>query len=75
MLPPLVLLTTGLSLVIGLWAASLSVGDHDAGPVLPFFIPISMFLSPISDPLSLIADRWRPMAALNPLCEIMANVI
>jgi lipopolysaccharide transport system permease protein len=74
MFPPLVLLTAALSLGIGLWAASLSVRYRDVRHVLPFFMQIWMFLSPIIYPLSLIPHRWRWLAALNPLCGIIENL-
>jgi lipopolysaccharide transport system permease protein len=74
MFPPLVLVTAMLTLGIGLWAAALNVRYRDVRHLLPFFIQIWMFLSPIIYPLAIIPERWRWLAALNPLVGIIENV-
>jgi lipopolysaccharide transport system permease protein len=74
MFPLLILLTAALALGIGLWAAALNIRYRDVRHLLPFFIQVWMFLSPIIYPLSLVPQRWRWLAAFNPLYGIIENI-
>jgi lipopolysaccharide transport system permease protein len=74
MVPVLVMLTAVLALGIGLWVAALTVRYRDFRHLLPFTIQIWMFLSPIIYPMSLVPEKWRWLAALNPLCGIIENI-
>jgi len=74
MFPPLLLLTATLCLGLGVWAAALNVRYRDVRHVLPFFLQVWMFLSPIIYPLSLLPPRWQRVAALNPLYGIIENI-
>ena len=47
---------------------------RDFRHLLPFAIQIWMFLSPIIYPVSFIPEKWRWLAALNPLCGIIENI-
>ena len=74
MFPPLVFLTAVLTLGMGLWTAALNVRYRDIRHLLPFVIQVWMFLSPIIYPLSMVPQRWRWLAALNPLCGIIDSI-
>ena len=74
MFPVLVVVTVVLTLGLGMWAAALNVRYRDVRHVLPFFLQVWMFLSPIIYPLSILPPRWRSFAALNPLYGIIENM-
>ena len=71
MLLPLVVLTTTLSLGVGILFAALNVKYRDVRYALPFLIQIWMFVSPIIYPSSLIPQEKRWIIMLNPLSGIV----
>jgi lipopolysaccharide transport system permease protein len=64
---PLVLLALG----IGMIFSSLNVKYRDVKYAIPFFIQLWMFASPIIYPLSNLPERYRTIAAINPLTGII----
>ena len=73
MLLPLILLTTLLSLGVGIWFSALNVKYRDVRYALPFLIQVWFFLSPIIYPSSLVPEEWRWLPALNPLTGIIES--
>jgi len=67
MLPVLVILTSLLSVGIGMWMSALNVKYRDIRYALPFLIQLGMFATPIIYPSSLVPEKWRWLIALNPL--------
>lgn len=67
MLPVLVVLTSLLSVGIGMWMSALNVKYRDIRYALPFLIQLGMFATPIIYPSSLVPEKWRWLIALNPL--------
>jgi lipopolysaccharide transport system permease protein len=65
---PLVLLQlAALSLGAGLWMTSLTVKYRDFVHLSAFLIQLWMFATPVIYPFSQIPERWRFIAALNPM--------
>ena len=56
---------------VTLWTSALSVRYRDARYVLPFFIQIWLFVSPVAYPASMVPDRWRLLYALNPMATVV----
>jgi len=70
-LPLFVLLTVVTSLGTGLWLAALNVSYRDVRFLLPFFIQLWMFLTPIAYPSSLLPASWRTVYSLNPMVGVV----
>lgn len=73
-LPFAVLLTLITSLGLGLFLTSLNVKYRDVRYILPFFIQLLMFITPIIYPLSIVSERNRIIMAINPLASVVEMV-
>ena len=71
LLPVLVLLLLLLALAVGLGMAALNVRYRDVRHALPFAIQLWLFATPVIYPASLVPQRWRWVAALNPLSGLI----
>lgn len=67
---PIFLLLVIFSSALGILLSALNVKYRDIRFALPFLIQIWLFASPIIYPASLIPEKWRFVAALNPLTGI-----
>jgi lipopolysaccharide transport system permease protein len=59
---------------LGLFASSLNVRFRDVRYVLPFFIQILLFLSPVIYPTSITSSTNRVILALNPMTGVIETV-
>lgn len=68
-------LFAGLAAIItlagGLWISALYVKYRDVGHILPMFIQLGMFVSPIMYPVSKVPESWRAIYALNPVVSVV----
>lgn len=62
--------TTGL----GLWLSALNVSYRDVRYIVPFFIQLWMFASPVAYPSSLVPEEWRLVYGLNPMVGVVDGV-
>ncbi len=72
-LPLLVVLVTMLALGVGTLISALNVKYRDVGMMLPVFVQLWMFVSPILYPLSLVPERWQGIYMWNPLVGIITG--
>src|SRR5882724_5696071 len=70
MILPLIVITTLVTLGVGIWVSALNVKYRDVRYALPFLIQVWFFLTPIIYPASLVPKEWRWLLALNPLTGI-----
>jgi lipopolysaccharide transport system permease protein len=70
-LPVLILHAIGLTLGVMFFIAALSVRFRDLSYLVPFFIQLGFFVSPIGYLSSLVAVKWRLIYALNPMTGII----
>jgi len=70
-LPALVLLALITAVGISLWLSALNVRYRDIQHLVPFLVQIWLFATPIAYPSSLLAERWRPLYALNPMVGVV----
>jgi lipopolysaccharide transport system permease protein len=70
-LPGLVLLAMGAALGIGIWLAALNVRYRDVKHIVPFFLQVSLFVTPVAYPISLVPERWRWLYSLNPMTSVV----
>lgn len=79
LLLPLLLLIVFLTATgLGLFLAALNVKYRDVRYILPFFIQLMMFLTPVIYPTTIIADRHKWILAVNPLTaviEVIRNLL
>lgn len=69
-LPLLVLLTWFLATGIGFWLSAINVKYRDVGFIMPFFIQLMMYMTPVIYPVS-IAPNYKHILALNPMTGII----
>ncbi len=70
-IPPLVVLTAGLALGVGLWLGPINVRFRDVKHTVPFLLQIWMYASPVIYPLSIIPENVRGLYSLNPMVGII----
>src|SRR3954447_2775837 len=71
LLPFLMALTWLLALGAGLWLSALNVKYRDISFIVPFFIQVGLFVTPIVYAFALVPDAVQPFYALNPLVGIL----
>lgn len=71
MVIPLVLATIFTALGVGMLISALNVAYRDFRYILPFFVQIWMFLTPVIYPVGIIPENWRWLILLNPMAGIV----
>ena len=66
-LPLLVVQIAALSLGVGLWLSALTSKYRDFTFLAPLLVQIWMYATPVIYPLSQVSERWRWLAAINPM--------
>lgn len=69
--PLLTLLVLITCIGIGLLLSSLNVRYRDIRQILPFFIQILIFLTPVFYPITMLSEQRRWILALNPLTTVI----
>lgn len=59
------------ALAVSLWFSALHVKFRDVGHIIPFFVQVWMFASPVVYPVSLIPEKWRALYSLNPVVGVV----
>lgn len=70
-LPVLVLMTVFSTLGIGLLYGSLNVKYRDVRYILPFFIQLLLFITPVIYPVSIVGEKYRWVLGLNPMSGVI----
>lgn len=70
LLPFVVALTWMLAMGLGFWISAVNVKYRDIAYIMPFFIQLLMYVTPVIYPLS-IAPNFRSVLMLNPMTGIM----
>ncbi|MEN2993382.1 MAG: ABC transporter permease [Bacteroidia bacterium] len=69
--PLFLLITLFTALSLGLWLASINYLYRDVQYALPFFIQLSLFLTPVVYPTSILPVHWQWVYALNPMVGVV----
>jgi lipopolysaccharide transport system permease protein len=69
--PLLLALTTLPALAAAVILSALNVRYRDVQQIVPFFVQILMFASPIVYPSAVLAEPWRSLYPLNPIVGII----
>lgn len=70
-LPLFTILAAMFSLGLGLWAAALNVRYRDFRHLIPFFLQLGIYVSPVGYASHLIPEKWRLLYSFNPLVGII----
>jgi len=70
-IPVLILMTIFSTLGIGLLFSSLNVKYRDVRFILPFFIQILLFITPVIYPVSIVSEKYRWILGLNPMSGVI----
>jgi lipopolysaccharide transport system permease protein len=71
--PFLVLLTFFSSVGLGSFLAALNVKYRDVRYIVPFFIQLLMFLTPVIYPVSMVGNKTKWILVLNPMSGIIES--
>ncbi len=71
LLPFIMLMTFLLASGIGYWLSSICVKYRDVKYILPFFIQMMMFVSPVIYPADIVGENLQWLLYLNPLTGII----
>ncbi|MCL7413171.1 MAG: ABC transporter permease [ANME-2 cluster archaeon] len=71
LLPVLVFTTLILASGIGYWLSSISVKYRDVHFILPFFIQLFMFASPVIYPSNIVGEKYQWLLYLNPMTGLI----
>ena len=72
LLPFIVLMTFLLASGIGYWLSSICVKYRDVKFVLPFFIQLLLFVSPVIYPANIVGENLRWLLYLNPMTGLIS---
>jgi homopolymeric O-antigen transport system permease protein len=71
---PLVFFLIATALSVGIWFAAINVRYRDVGYVVPFFIQVWLFVTPVIYPASLVPEGpLRLLYALNPMVGVVVT--
>lgn len=72
---PIAILVISITAVgLGTFLAAVNVKYRDVRYVLPYFIQILLFLTPVIYPLTIVSDRNKYIMALNPMTSVVETV-
>ena len=71
MVPVLLLICLLSASGLGLFLASINAKFRDVRYILPFFIQILMYVTPVIYPVSIIPEKYRWIASLNPMSGVI----
>lgn len=69
--PFLILMTIFTSLGVGFFLASFNVKYRDVRYILPFFIQLLLFLTPVIYPVSIVSEKFQWILGLNPMTGVI----
>ena len=73
MIPVLLLVSMVSASGLGLFLASVNVKYRDVRYILPFFIQILMFVTPVIYPVSIVPAAFKMLAYINPMTGVIST--
>jgi lipopolysaccharide transport system permease protein len=71
LLPCVVVVAAVVALGVGIWLAALTARFRDVRYLIPFFLQLWLFATPVAYPSSLVPARWQTLYALNPMVGVI----
>jgi lipopolysaccharide transport system permease protein len=59
------------ALAAGIWLAALNVKYRDVKYIVPFFITIGVYISPVAFVSDLVPEKWRFWYSMNPMVGVI----
>jgi lipopolysaccharide transport system permease protein len=72
LLPFIILLTFMLASGVGYWLSSICVKYRDVKFILPFFIQLLLFVSPVIYPANIVGEKLQWLLYLNPMTGLIS---
>lgn len=70
-LPVLLLVSTVAASGLGLFMASLNAKYRDVRYILPFFLQLMLYVTPVIYPIGLLPEKWQWLLYLNPMTGVI----
>lgn len=70
-LVPLTMLLILFVFGLGTWFAALTVRYRDFMQLVPFFLLLGMYISPVAYPIDLVPEKWMVLYSCNPMVGII----
>ena len=70
-LPLFLLLALVSALGVGLWLSSIAVTYRDVRFIVPFFVQLGMFVSPVVYPSNMVPEPWNVLYGINPMAGVI----
>jgi lipopolysaccharide transport system permease protein len=70
-IPAFILIVFVASFGAGLWIASLNVKYRDFTYIVPFFLQVGLYVSPVGFSSSIVPENWRFVYSLNPMVGVI----
>jgi lipopolysaccharide transport system permease protein len=71
LLLPFLLIALITALGIGFWLSALNALYRDVGHIVPFFVQMWFFITPVLYSTDLIGEEWQVIYALNPMVAVI----
>lgn len=71
--PVAIFITSTTAAGLGLFLSSINVKYRDVGYILPFFIQLLVFLTPVIYPTAILSERNKVLMALNPMTSVIES--
>jgi lipopolysaccharide transport system permease protein len=68
---PFLLIALITALGIGFWLSALNALYRDVGHIVPFFVQMWFFITPVLYSTDLIGEEWQVLYALNPMVAVV----
>jgi lipopolysaccharide transport system permease protein len=68
---PLILIALGAAIGLGAGLGAINVRFRDVRALMPLFVQLWLFLTPVAYPASLAPAAWRPLLGLNPMAGVV----
>jgi lipopolysaccharide transport system permease protein len=71
LLPIILFMTWMLAAGVGYWLSALNVKYRDIGYIIPFFIQLWLFATPVIYPSSIVTGKYSFLLSLNPMSGLV----
>lgn len=71
LIPLLILMNVMFALGLSLWLSALNIQYRDVSHIIPFFIQLGLYATPIVYPLSMVPEKYKWLVRLNPMTGII----
>tara|TARA_R110000868_G_C10971850_1_gene770122 strand:+ start:4490 stop:5314 length:825 start_codon:yes stop_codon:yes gene_type:complete len=71
---PLMMLASFLALSFSFWVSSAAAIYRDIGFIIPFFVQLLMFATPVIYPASIVPDKYQFLYSLNPMVVVIEGM-